>query len=103
MALPGFQCSRFRHDGEERDVYRRDPSNGPGPAVVVIHEVPGITPAVRRFGERLVEEGYSVFLPHLFGTPDEPEDPFNTGRALLRACILHEFRVLARRGASPIT
>ena len=47
MSLPGFERFVFSHGDWERDVYRR----GEGRGVVVIHEVPGITPEVRRFGD----------------------------------------------------
>ena len=40
MPLEGFEAFPFTHAGATRDVYRR----GSGPGVVVIHEIPGITP-----------------------------------------------------------
>ena len=43
---------------------------GSGPGVVVIHEIPGLTPKVIGFAEELVAAGYTVVLPHLFGTPE---------------------------------
>jgi len=48
MPLEGFEAFPFTHAGATRDVYRR----GSGPGVVVIHEIPGITPEVARFGRR---------------------------------------------------
>src|SRR6185312_4298781 len=50
-------------DGMVRPTYRK----GSGPGVVVIHEIPGITPAVIRFAEEVVARGFSVVLPSLFG------------------------------------
>jgi dienelactone hydrolase len=97
--LEGFESFTFSHDGEARDVYRR----GAGPCVVVMHEVPGITPEVARFARRVADEGFTVFVPHLFGTPGKP---FSTGYMLagvLHCCISREFNVLAERGSSPIT
>ena len=43
-----------------------------GPGVVVIHEIPGPTPSVIGFGEELVEAGYTVVMPHLFGRAEAP-------------------------------
>ena len=63
--LVGFDVSPFAHDGVERDVYRA----GSGPAVIVIHEVPGLHPGVIAFGQRLVDAGFTAYLPSLFGTP----------------------------------
>ena len=64
-ALDGFDRSTFTHDGKTRDVYRR----GSGPAVIVIAEIPGITPKVCEFAERVVDLGCTAVLPHLFGVP----------------------------------
>jgi dienelactone hydrolase len=99
VELPGFSHSVFEHDGLERNVYRR----GEGRAVIVIHEVPGITPQVREFGERVAREGFTVFMPSLFGTPNKPVSSLYTARSILGACIRREFAVLASRRASPIT
>jgi len=41
-ALAGFTESTFTHDGYSRQVF----AAGTGPAVIVIHEAPGITPEV---------------------------------------------------------
>ncbi|HEY5339262.1 MAG TPA: dienelactone hydrolase family protein, partial [Rhizomicrobium sp.] len=52
-------------DGWTRDIYRR----GSGPAVIIIHEIPGLHPQVVRFADRVAAAGMTVFLPSLFGTP----------------------------------
>ncbi len=99
MTLAGWDETSFDHDGARRPVFRR----GEGPAVVVIHEIPGIIPEVARFGTRLADAGFTVFMPSLFG---EPGRPFEMGYVLgevARACVSREFRVLARHHSSPIT
>jgi dienelactone hydrolase len=71
--------------------------------VVVIHEIPGITPEVARFGRIVADDGFTVFLPHLFGTPGKPLSiPYALGQ-ITRACIGREFAVLARNQSSPVT
>ncbi len=62
-----------------RDVYRR----GSGPAVIVIHEVPGLHPLVVRFADRDNRVAMTVFLPSLFG---EPGRPVTTGYAIAYGC-----------------
>ena len=42
---------------------------GAGPGVIVIHEIPGITPAVIAFAEDVVGGGFTVVMPSLFGHP----------------------------------
>lgn len=98
MTLEGFTESKFSHDGVERTVYRR----GSGPGVIVMHEIPGITPEVARFARRVADTGFTAVMPHLFGTPGKPMSvPYAMGQ-MLRACISKEFHVLESRGTSPI-
>ncbi|HWJ97010.1 MAG TPA: dienelactone hydrolase family protein, partial [Acidimicrobiales bacterium] len=64
-ALDGYVEGTFTFEGKERTVFRR----GEGPAVLVISEIPGITPLVADFGRRVAEAGFTAVLPSLFGTP----------------------------------
>ena len=57
--LQDFTHAPFTYDGKSRDVYRR----GTGPGVVIMHEVPGITPRVADFGRRVAEAGMTAVLP----------------------------------------
>jgi len=61
--VPGFEATSFTHQGETRRVYRA----GTGPPVVVVHEIPGLHPGVIAFGQRLVDTGFTVYLPSLLG------------------------------------
>ena len=92
MPLEGFEAFAFTHAGATRDVYRR----GSGPGVVVIHEIPGITPEVARFGRRVSDEGFTAFLPHLFGTPGKPFSNAYVLAQMARACVSREFAVLLK-------
>jgi dienelactone hydrolase len=99
MALEGFDKSAFCHLNETRALYRR----GTGPGVVIIHEIPGITPEVAQFAERVAAIGLTAVLPVLFGTPGKP---LSTGYALgqlVRVCLRREFECLATQRSSPIT
>jgi dienelactone hydrolase len=69
FALEGFEMKAFTSSsGRTRNVYRR----GSGPAVIIIHEVPGITPDVATFARRVADHGMTVVLPNLLGTPGRP-------------------------------
>jgi dienelactone hydrolase len=98
-ALDGFSEESFAHDGVARPVYRR----GEGPGVLIMHEVPGITPPVMAFARRVADEGFAVAMPHLFGVPGKPFTVGYNLRQLARACVVQEFSILASRQASPIT
>lgn len=95
--LADFTETSFSHGGITHQVFRA----GSGPAVVLIHEVPGIHPGVLDLARRLIGRGYTVYLPSLFGTPGA-----NAGEGLVRSiakvCISREFAVLADR-SSPAT
>jgi dienelactone hydrolase len=98
VTLAGFERTTFQHDGLERDVYRA----GSGPAVVVIAEIPGIHPGVLDFARRVVAEGFTTYLPSLFGTPDRPMSVGYVLNSTGRACVAKEFTVLATGQTSPI-
>jgi dienelactone hydrolase len=99
VSLEGFKHATFSHDGAVRGVYSR----GEGPGVVVMHEIPGITPEVARFASRVADDGFRVYLPHLFGSPGRAFSNGSVVRQMLRACVSREFSVLARGESSPIT
>lgn len=99
MALEGYELDTFTHDGVTRDVYRA----GAGPAVIVMAEMPGITPKVAAFGLRLRDEGFSVALPSLFGTPGAPPSVGAYLRSIVPACVAKEFAAFATGRTAPIT
>ena len=96
--LPGFQASTFTHDGLSHEVFRA----GTGPAVIVIHEVPGLHPEVIAFGRRVVDAGFTVYMPSLFGTPGKPFGWAYLIRSIARACVAREFVTMATDRTSPI-
>jgi dienelactone hydrolase len=103
--LHDYERTTFAHDGKARTVFRK----GTGPAVIVIAEIPGITPKVVDFADRVAAIGCTAVLPHLFGTPGR--DPNAGGRASTAlyalssfgpACVGREFTVLATGRSSPV-
>jgi dienelactone hydrolase len=98
-ALTGFTSSAVTYDDVRRTVYRR----GDGPAVIVLHEVPGITPALEAFCVRVADAGFTVIVPSLFGTPGREPSTGYMLRSLARICISREFHLLALRGQGPVT
>src|SRR5437588_12884183 len=81
--LSDFSEFEFEHGGKRRAVYRK----GSGPAVIIIHEVPGITPEGARFARYVVDAGMTAFVPHLFGVPGKPVSRAYAAVELARACI----------------
>ena len=75
---------------------------GAGPGVIVIHEIPGLTPEVIGFAEEVVAAGFTVVLPHLFGRPEARADPLAIAKVIRQVCVRREFTKLALRETSPI-
>ncbi|WP_102146040.1 dienelactone hydrolase family protein [Mycobacterium hubeiense] len=106
-ALDDFIRGEFTHAGKTRTVFRL----GAGPAVIVIAEMPGITPRVLEFARRLPELGCTAVLPHLFGDPGRDPNPDAHGKmaavtnflgSAARVCVSKEFVTLASGRTSPI-
>lgn len=102
--LDSWQQFIFEDSTFSFPVYQKSPDNCKNPpAILVMHEVPGIYPAVIDFAERLLQEGYCVYMPSLLGEPGKDLSlPYIAG-SIAQACIRREFRILALRQASPIT
>jgi len=95
------QYSRFDFtDGPwTRPVYRR----GAGPAVIVIHEMPGLHPLVIRFADRVVDAGMTAYMPSLFGTPGRPAtESYMLQSTFSVLCVRREFNVWSAGKSSPI-
>ena len=96
--LAGFETTEFTHAGSTKQVFRA----GTGPGILVMTEMPGITPRVVEFAQRLVDAGYTVALPDLFGTPGkEPGMGYVLG-SITRACVSKEFTTWALNRTSPV-
>jgi dienelactone hydrolase len=53
------------------------------------------------FAQRLLQAGYTVYLPSLFGRPGQPASTGAVLRSILQVCVTREFAILADR-TSPI-
>ena len=84
--------------GVSHPTYRR----GSGPGVIVIHEIPGITPEVAAFGQELVDAGYTVVMPSLFGTDGAAMTAGSTAKALRQVCVSREFTKLRTGETTPV-
>jgi len=96
--LETWTSSSHTHDGTTHPTYRK----GTGPGVIIIHEIPGLTPAVIGFAEEVVAAGFTVVLPHLFGTPSRKYSTAAVVSTLVRVCVRAEFTKLATGQTAPI-
>lgn len=75
---------------------------GTGPAVIVMHEMPGISPQVARFARWLRDAGFTIYMPSLFGRDGAVPQVDEGARVFQRVCISREFRVMTGQGTSPV-
>ena len=96
--LQGWEKSSFSAAGFQRDVYRR----GTGPGVIIVHEIPGITPNVTAFANEVVAAGFTVLMPSLVGEPGKAMSNGYVAQSMAKVCIAREFTTMALDQTSPI-
>jgi len=97
--LDDFDPRPVTLDGSTKRVYVA----GSGPGVIVMTEMPGISPQVARFARWVRDAGFTVYMPSLFGR-DGAVPQVDEGIAVFRrACVSAEFRAFAANQSSPVT
>jgi dienelactone hydrolase len=96
--LTGWTAEPFTAAGFAYDVYRK----GVGPGVVLIPEMPGLHPGVLALGNHLVDNGFTVAAPSLFGTPGAPGIRPGAVPIMLRGCVAREFAAFATNADRPV-
>lgn len=97
--LEDFIRGSFTHDGRTHEVYR----SGEGPAVIVMAEIPGITPKVADFARRVRGLGCTVYLPVLFGTPGRAPSGGYIAKSMAKGCVSKEFAAFATGRTEPLS
>jgi len=97
--LTGWLKEKFSAEGFSYDVYRK----GQGPGVVLIPEMPGVHPGVLALGNHLVDNGFTVVIPSLYGTPGKPALRPAMLPIMVRGCVAKEFAAFATNKDRPIT
>ena len=85
------------------EVTKRVHVAGNGPAVIVMTEMPGISPHVARFARWVRDAGFTVYMPSLFGRDGAVPDAEEGAAVFQRACVSAEFRAMAANVSSPVT
>ena len=93
-----FTRRLFGLDGVSKPVY----VSGEGPAVVLLPEMPGISPDLIRLARWIRDAGLTVYLPSLFGVDGAIPMAEEGEQVMRRACVSREFRVFAGGGTSPV-
>lgn len=98
-ALEDFSARQITLDGITKVVHVA----GNGPAVIVMTEMPGISPQVARFSRWVRDAGFTVYMPSLFGRDGAVPSAEEAVAVFKRACVSAEFRAFAANQSSPVT
>ncbi|MEY4196209.1 MAG: hypothetical protein RL482_301 [Actinomycetota bacterium] len=96
--MNGWSQSKFSSRGVTHETFRK----GSGPVVIIVHEIPGITPAVEKFANEVVAAGFTVVMPLLVGNFGEPPSGGYMASSAAKVCISREFTTMALNKTSPI-
>jgi len=97
--LRDFCAEQIAIEDETKTVW----VSGNGPAVILMPEMPGISPHVLRFARWVRDSGFTVFVPSLFGVDGAVPSATEGAQVFQRACVSREFHAMAGHGASPVT
>jgi dienelactone hydrolase len=76
---------------------------GSGPPVIILHELNGATPALFRFGWRVANVGFTVYVPILFGHAADDGSFLSGAFRFAELCLSKEFALFAQNRSSPIS
>ncbi len=96
-SIDDWVAGSSRYGGVARQVFRR----GTGPGVIVVHEIPSITPKVLAFADDVVDAGFTVLLPSLVGTPGGAYSPTALAGSVAKVCVSREFETWRTGRTSP--
>ena len=94
-AMAGFDAFPFEAGGCTKTVFVR----GEGRAVLLLHDVAGLTPGCIALANRFARSGLRVYVPLLFGWPGQASRILGCAQAVLS----RNFSVFADEGTSAIT
>jgi dienelactone hydrolase len=96
--LDDFEARELDFFGKTKRVFVA----GKGPAVIVMTEMPGISPHVARFARWVCDAGFTVWMPDLFGRAGAPVTMGYALGSMLRGCVSREFKAFAANESSPV-
>ena len=94
----GWSRSEFSAGKITHETFRK----GSGPGVIIVHEIPGITPAVEKFANEVVAAGFTVVMPLLVGATDKSPSRNYLASSMIKICISREFTTMAVGQTSPV-
>jgi dienelactone hydrolase len=97
--LADFAAREVTLEGHTKRVYVA----GSGPAVIVMAEMPGISPHLARFARWVRDAEFTVYMPSLFGRDGAIPSAEEGAKVFQRTCVSAEFRAFTAGQSSPVT
>jgi len=97
--LDDFDARQIAIDGVAKTVHVA----GSGPGVIVMAEMPGISPHVARFARWVRDAGFTAYMPSLFGRDGAVPNLEEGTEVFQKACVSAEFRAFGANESSPVT
>jgi dienelactone hydrolase len=99
-ALEDFQSRQITLLGKKKRVF----VSGSGPAVIVMTEMPWISPQVARFARWTRDAGFTVYMPDLFGDAGAPVAGagLKMMSTMIGTCIAGQFHAFRSNSSGPI-
>jgi len=94
MPLADYDTFEFDDGGISHTVYKR----GTGPAVLLLHELPGLSHPTFDLADGFIEQGFTLYVPLLFGKAGD----FKVASNVPKLCVNREMRVFEHRCPGPI-
>lgn len=91
--LHGFERRGFNEAGLHCPVFVSDTGQAP---ILLLHELPALTPEVAHLGRVLVAAGFRVYMPSLLGRPGQVPTAMDKANSGAQVCIRSEFNALGR-------
>lgn len=96
--LDDFEHRKIKLLGKQKRVF----VSGSGPAVIVMTEMPWISPHVARFARWTREAGFTVYMPDLFGDAGSPVKMPQALVTMAATCIAGQFHAFRANSSGPI-
>ncbi len=100
-AMDRYVRTSFTYNGVMRETYSTKRDDGPG--VLLMHELPGLSPGTFDLADFLADEGFRVTMPLMFGRPGQGGRGCGIFPGMAQTlCIRAEFLAMQWQRSSPI-
>jgi dienelactone hydrolase len=97
--MTGYSEFSFKSGAFEKIVFVK----GAGPGVLLMHELPGMVRECVALADHIAAQGFTVFMPLLFGEANVTNSNLRTLGYFAQICVRREISLFAAESDSPLT